>query len=155
MLGSNLIDKAVGYAKSISRASQDIRVNNAQERIAKGKLVMDSNKAIGGEARYVPAGYSDAEAEAIRQAARDSFSTDSYLQGTRKVIDDRKAGIVEKQRAAGAKSEWLAKDGYLQRAASLFYSGDTGKLSKMRIAGVGAGVAGTGYAAFGGSNKRY
>lgn len=70
------------------------------------------------------------------------------------IVDARKRTVGDSLDDLDNTSKWLQKDGLAQNAASLFYSGETGKLSKMRIAGVGGGAVGTGYLALSDDDKR-
>ena len=110
-------------------------VDKVNARIAKaGETVLGSNQPI----RKATAAYYGAKG------------------GTGNYLKNRQSNLVSMREADldanDSITNWLKKDGALQKGASLFFEGDTGMLSKTRIAGVGAGVAGTGYAVFGGDD---
>lgn len=122
--------------KVLEPAAKSIEV--ATERIAKGGVALESNRgvmtSVKNTMRQVRAG-----------AGRGMHEAKNMLNSRADSIAELRAANPEKFDGLGSGiASWAiggkGKHNFAQRAVSLMYDGETGALSKGRIAGVGVGV---------------
>ena len=125
MRGKQFIEEM--FIKPLTAASE--KITAASEKIANHQIAMEGNTGIG-TIKGINYAYGRG-----KQAAGKEFA---------KNMESRRYNILDKRVNNENASKWatdlLMADGAKGNVASLFFSGETGNLSKTRIAGVAAGL---------------